>query len=442
VSAWGPSAPAGAAGTFSSSASPQTGIGHVWVVVLENEGIDKTFLHNPNPYLGKTLQKQGTLLTQYYATAHLSNPNYIALMSGQAPNPLMQSDCQDYVDFQPSPAVFDPRGNGQAVGAGCVLPRNVLSLPDQLQARNISWHGYMEDMGNDLSREPDRCGQPASSAGTGMQDGTQSAAAKDQYAARHNPFVYFHSLIDSGSCERNVVPLTHLAPDLTSVSTTPRFNFVVPNLCNDGHDAPCAGKDVSGGQAGGLVSADHFLQMYVPKIMASPAFKQDGLLLVVADETDGQDAASCCGETPGPNSPAPGIYVQSNNGQGGGLIGALAIGRCVRPAATSSQPYNHYSLLRSLEDLYGVTTGGADGHGHLGFAGAAGLKSFGPDVFSACPAATRAAAHRSSAASGSGQGSAGSSLAETGLSALPPVFALVLLILAAASGRLHRSRRP
>src|SRR5207245_6967626 len=105
VTAAGVTATADAAGTYSSPASPHTGIGHVWVVVLENEGIDKTFLHNANPYLGKTLQKEGTLLTQYYATAHLSNPNYIAMMSGQAPNPLMQSDCQDYVDFQPSPAV-------------------------------------------------------------------------------------------------------------------------------------------------------------------------------------------------------------------------------------------------------------------------------------------------------------------------------------------------
>jgi len=444
VAAAGP-ATAGSAGTFSSAASPRTGIGHVWVVVLENEGIDKTFLHNANPYLGKTLQKQGTLLTNYYATAHLSNPNYIAMMSGQAPNPLMQSDCQDYVDFQPSPAVFDPRGNGQAVGTGCVLPRNVLSLPDQLQARGITWHGYMEDMGKTLSREPDRCGQPASSAGTGMQDGTQSATATDQYAARHNPFVYFHSLIDSGSCERNVVPLTHLAPDLGSLSTTPQFNFVVPNLCDDGHDAPCTGKDVSGSQAGGLASADHFLQMYVPKIMASPAFKKDGLLLVVADETDGQDAASCCGETPGPNSPAPGIYVQSNNGQGGGLIGALAVGRCVRAGATSAQPYNHYSLLRSLEDLYGVTTGGADGHGHLGFAGAADVKSFGTDLFAACPSATRTAAHSASSSGGSSRRSASagaSPLPATGMSAALPLFALVLLTLAAAFGRLHRLRRP
>jgi len=43
--------------------------------------------------------------------------------------------------------------------------------------------------------------------------------------------------------------------------------------------------------------------------------------------------------------------------------------------------YNHYPALRRYEDLLGLTTGGSDGHGHLGFAGASGLKPFGRDVF-------------------------------------------------------------
>jgi len=255
----------------------------------------------------------------------------------------------------------------------------------------VSWRGYMGDMGNDLTREPDRCGQPAASAGPGGQDGTQSASATDQYAARHNPFVYFHSLIDSGSCERNVVPLTHLTADLARTSTTPQLSFIVPNLCDDGHDAPCTGKDARGKNPGGLASVDDFLSVYVPKIEASPAFQHDGLLLIMADESDagGQDATSCCGETFGPNSPLPGVYAESGNGQGGGLIGALAIGRCVRAGAKDATPYNHYSLLRSLEDLYGVRSGGADGKGHLGMAGASGLASFGPDLFAACTSSHR-----------------------------------------------------
>jgi hypothetical protein len=360
-------------------AGPGLGIGHVFVIVLENESYAATYENNANPYLGKTLRKQGTLLNQYYAVGHVSNDNYIAMMSGQAPNPQTQSDCQDYVDFAPSPAVFG--ADGQALGHGCVFPPNVPTLADQLEQAGRSWHGYMQAMGNDLSREPDRCGQPAASFGTGMPDGTQKAKANDQYAARHNPFVYFHSVIDSGSCERNVVPLPHLATDLAKASTTPSLSFIVPDLCSDGHDAPCVGKDVAGSTAGGLVSVDHFLAYWVPRIQASAAYRAGGLIVITTDEADNSDASSCCGEKAGPLSPQPGI-----TGVGGGRTGTLVLGRCVRAGATDPTPYNHYALLRSLEDLYGVRTGGADGKGHLGFAGASGLAAFGPDVFAACPA--------------------------------------------------------
>ena len=364
----------------SGPASPALGIRHVFVIVLENEDYAASYESNRNPFLGKVLPKQGTLLTQYFGIGHVSNDNYIAMVSGQAPNPMTQSDCEDYVDFEPSPAVFDPRGNGQAVGTGCVFPPNVLTLSDQLQARHLTWHGYMGDMGNTITREPAHCGAPTSSAYTGMRDGTQSATAADQYAARHNPFVYFHSVIDSGACHADVVPLYRLGDDLKKVSTTPNFSFITPNLCDDGHDAPCTGKDATGSNAGGLVSVDHFLSVWVPKIERSPAFRKDGLLVITTDEAAvNDDASACCGEQPGPNSPLPGIY-----GMGGGRTGALVVGRCVAGGKRDATPYNHYSLLRSLEDLFGIRTGGSDGKGHLGYAGASGLASFGPDLFSSC----------------------------------------------------------
>ena len=355
-------------------ASPRLGIGHVFVIVLENESFDASYGPNsPAPYLSKTLPSQGTLLTQYFGTAHLSNPNYIAMVSGQAPNPANQSDCNDYVNFEPSPAVFDPRGNGQAVGQGCVYPSNVLTIADQLQAAGLSWRGYMEDMGNSAT-EPKACRHPPING----RDDTQSAHAGDAYAARHNPFVYFHSLIDTGSCTRNVVSLKHLAGDLASSDTTRNFSFITPNLCHDGHDTNCAD-----GEPGGLTSVDQFLSQWVPAIEASPAFQDNGLLIVTTDEAEfnqnGEDSTACCNEQPGPDSPLPGIF-----GPGGGRIGSVVVGRCVGAGVQDATPYNHYSLLRTLEDLFGVTKGGADGKGHLGFAGASDLSAFGPDVFSTC----------------------------------------------------------
>ncbi len=388
------------------SASRRPAIGHVFVIVLENESYAATYETNKNPYLGTTLRKQGTLLSKYYGIGHVSNDNYIAMLSGQAPNPSSQSDCQQYVDFAPSPAPFAP--SGQAVGAGCVFPPNVPTLANQMEQARLSWHGYLQSMGNDLNREPDRCGEPTASFGTGMPDGTQKATANDQYAARHNPFVYFHSLIDSGSCERNVVPLGHLAGDLASTATTPNLSYIVPDLCNDGHDAPCIGKDVAGRNEGGLVSIDHFLAKTVPQIQASPAYKQDGLIVITTDEADNSDTTACCGEKPGPNSPLPGV-----TGPGGGRIGTLVLGRCVRGGTTDSRPYNHYALLRSLEDLYGIRSGGADGKGHLGMAGTTGLAPFGADVFAGCPA-TSATTGGSSATTGGSSATTGGSSATTG----------------------------
>ena len=349
---------------------------HVFVIVLENESYDASYVNNHRPWLGHKLPAQGTLLTQYYGVAHESNPNYLAMISGQGPNPMTQADCQGYTDFEPSPAVFDPRGNGQALGTGCVYPRNVKTLPDQLMAKGLTWRGYMQDMGNDTTREPAHCGEPAFSAGTGFQDGTQKAAKDDQYAARHNPFVYFHSLIDSGACHRAVLPFTALSHDLNHPRSIPNFSFITPNLCNDGHDAPCVGKDDKGSSAGGLTSVDHFLSVWVPRIEALPGFWRHDLLVITTDESENSDATSCCGEQPGPDTPMPGI-----TGIGGGRVGTLVIGECVARGGRDSIPYNHYALLRTLENIFGITSGGSDGHGHLGYAGADGLRPFEGDVF-------------------------------------------------------------
>ena len=384
---------------FAGTASPALGIGHVFVIVLENKSFQELYGPDGSSYLAHSLEPQGTLLKQYYGIGHESNPNYLAMISGQGPNPQTQADCQTFDDFVPSPAVFDPRGNGQALGTGCVYPPQVQTLPNQLDAANLTWHGYMEDMGNDVGREPAHCGEPASaSTSQGPRDATQSATATDQYAARHNPFVYFHSILDSGECHANVLPLgasdpsstnAVLSADLASVATTPNFTFITPDLCHDGHDATCAD-----GGPGGIAGIDDFLSTWVPKIESSPAFQQDGLLVITTDESEWnqtqQDSTSCCGEQPGPDTPLPGI-----TGVGGGLTGALVIGRCVPAGAVDdTNAYNHYSLLRTVEDLFGITSGGADGHGHLGYAAGAGVTSFGSDVFSSCPTPVAALAKK------------------------------------------------
>ena len=130
----------------------------------------------------------------------------------------------------------------------------------------------------------------------------------------------------------------------------------------------------------------------MPLILDSPAYKHGDMLVVITfDESDtgggtGADA-DCCNEQPGPNTHAPGNAGAATDGAapGGGQIGALLLNaRYIAPGTTDTTgTYNHYSALRSYEDLLGLTSGGADGEGHLGYAAAKGLAPFGTDVFPA-----------------------------------------------------------
>jgi phosphatidylinositol-3-phosphatase len=331
---------------------------HVFIIVLENKNFEDSFGANAKgPYLARSVRPRGQLLTQYYGTAHFSLGNYIAMVSGQAPNPQTQGDCA-FGFNNVEPGVIGP--DDQAVGMGCVYPAEVKTIADQLEGAGKTWKGYMEDMANTPSA-PKTCRHPA----IGANDDTQSARPGDQYATRHNPFVYFHSIIDDQArCDAHVVPLEQLTPDLRSVATTPNYVFITPDLCHDGHDEQCA----DGGK-GGYEAIDEFLRSWVPDILASPAYADGGMLIVTFDESE-SGAEACCNEPTGPNTPAPGIQ-----GPGGGRTGAVVISPYTTPGSANDTPYNHYSLLRSLEDLFGLA--------HLGYAAAPDLKPFGADVFNA-----------------------------------------------------------
>jgi phosphatidylinositol-3-phosphatase len=331
-------------------------IGHVFVIVLENQGFDTTFNeHSRAPYLADTLRNAGAFLRQYHGIGHYSLPNYLAMIAGVAPTPKTQVDCPHFDDFVETGIALD----GQPIGDGCVYPAHVKTIANQLEAKHLKWGGFMEDMGNDPTRESGTCGHPE----IGTIDLTEGATPTDQYATKHNPFVYFHAILDSPSCKQNVVPLTKLEDALQSVDRTPNFTFIVPNLCHDGHDRPC-----QNGEPGSLESANIFLQHWVPRIMSSPAYKADGLIVITFDEALSLDASACCRQPSGPNTTKPGV-----NGPGGGRTGAVLLSRFIKPGTVTNVPYNHYSLLRSVEDVFGVP--------HLGYAGRAGLASFGKDVF-------------------------------------------------------------
>ena len=345
---------AGGFANTSNAGPPQ--LSHVWIIEFENKNFDKTWgAGSVATYLNGTLRPMGQLLTNYYGIGHASLDNYIAEVSGQAPNADTQADCSTYSDFQST-----GQGDfGQELGHGCVYPTNVKTIADQLDAAGKTWKGYMEDIGNSFPVEPKTCRHPA----IGSPDTTLGARPTDQYATRHNPYMYFHTIIDDqAKCDANVVGTDALAGDLASESTTPNYSFITPDLCHDAHDANCAD-----GGPGGLTAADQFLHDTVPGILASPAYQHDGLVIITFDEADA-DSTACCNTPPSPNAANPG-----GSGPGGGRVGTLLLSPEIAAGHENATPYNHYALLCSIENLFGLS--------HLGFAGAPGLDCFANDVY-------------------------------------------------------------
>ena len=362
--AWAGMATAGT--TPQPSQLPQ--IKHVWVIELENEGLGQSFGDRAaDPYLAVTLRHMGGLLQNYYAVGHDSLDNYVAQISGQAPDHATQNDCGVWTKFRPANMIEKPFG--QLVGDGCVYPASIPTLGNQLSAAHLTWKAYLQDMGNQpardhttMTKQGPACGHPM----VGKPDDTEGATAADQYATRHQGFMYFESVIGNQAyCDAHVLSFQPLLKDLSKASTTPSFSWLSPNLCMDGHDAPCAD-----GDPGGLTEINGFLHIWVPEILHSPAYK-NGLIMITFDE--GSTSQACCGETPGtspshPNAPEPGM-----SGPGGGKVGALLLSPFIKPGTVSTVDYNHYSMLRTIEDIFGLS--------HLGDAAMPQVKPFGADVF-------------------------------------------------------------
>jgi hypothetical protein len=146
----------------------------------------------------------------------------------------------------------------------------------------------------------------------------------------------------------------------------------------------------------------------MPMIFESPAYRSGKMLVVLTfDESGFTDARACpaanqadCGSPTGPNVTNPGFSpvlalfrlqtppTATFRYAGGGQVGAVVFNpKWIEPGSVNTTGYyNHFSALRSYEDLLGIQRGGDDGFGHLGYAATRGLKPFGPDVFNRRPA--------------------------------------------------------
>jgi hypothetical protein len=300
-------------------------IKHVFVLSLAGtDGAALWGTSSPAPYIAGALRAKGTLLTGYRPLDGEDLASLVALTSGQASTPDTAQNCPTYKRFIAS---GKPDAAGGLVGDGCIYPDTMLTLSDQLTIARQSWRGYFEDMSNDTQKTA-ACRRPTQDAA----DDTQSGRVGDEYAADHNPFVYYGSLVDLGDCLSNDLPLTQLTTDLASAKTTPSFVYVAPNLCHGGWEATCVD-----GSPGGIGASDAFAQQWAQAILDSPAYRDGGLLIVLF------------GTVPA-GTPAP---------------GALLVSRYVTAGATDDKPFGPYALLRGIEDIFGLE--------HLAHAGDAGL---------------------------------------------------------------------
>lgn len=204
---------------------------HIVVIVFENKDYRHVIGAASMPILNR-LAEENSLLSAYYAPAHPSLPNYLALIGGDTFG--VNRNCED-----------------------CY--RDAPNLADLIEESGREWKTYQESM-------PAACFR----------------GSKDGYAQKHNPFMYFDTIrLDKARCEQRVVPLEQLDNDLAA-GQLPDFVFITPNLCNSMHDC---GRDV----------ADAWLGALMDKLRGSTALSQNSLIVITFDEASGDDNSGCCG---------------------------------------------------------------------------------------------------------------------------------------------------
>ncbi len=411
--------PAAGKGEGEGASSPGAGtlppIGHVFLIVLSDQGETAAFGPNsPAPYISKNLPAEGELLENYSAVAGGELANEIALISGQGPTPQTLENCPLYSDIAPGTTGSE----GQVLGSGCVYPRQTLTLANQLTDAGKTWKAYVGGIEAGGPGQPVSCRHPT----PGAADPDNAPSPGDAYVTWRNPFVYFHSIIDNTVCTQDDVGLPQLGSDLKDARSTPSLAYIVPDRCEDGSETPCAP-----GAPDGLAAAETFLRKVVPEIQASAAYREGGLIAITFDQAPqtgpGADSSGCCTLAPYPNLPAastttsttttsaassapaettttsaavpasastvpsstvgtpetstPGASTtQAAAPTGGGRVGLLLLSKYVKPGTLNvTGEYNHFALLRSIENLFGLQP--------LGYAGAEGLLAFDSSVFNA-----------------------------------------------------------
>jgi phospholipase C len=328
---------AAAALPTASSAAPQIArYDHIFVIIDENHTTDEIVGKSATPEITRYAQEYG-FASNFYAIRHPSEPNYVALVGGDT------FGINDDDAFYCKPGMKQ-WGCGKTESSSYV-DHTVAgdNLAAQLSAQGLSWKGYFESIpepGSLVYRWPS-AQQP------------QEGQPDSLYAVKHNGFMTFKSVQDDPHRADKIVGFDALEHDIAA-GTLPNFAHIVPNQCNDmhglgGHDVP---SDCTGKRTSGLIGrGDHMVGKLVEEIMHSPVWAAPGnsAIVITFDENDDDVSSShpigCCGPATGdPNNP------------GGGWIPTIVITNHGPRHLDDPTPYNHYSLLRTIEDAFGIRT--------------------------------------------------------------------------------------
>jgi phosphatidylinositol-3-phosphatase len=339
-----------------SAASPpssdNSAVKRIFVIMLENHS-QSTVIGDPNaPFITSLANTYGEA-SNYYGVTHPSQPNYVAAITGQLDITRMNDNASNHYAWT--------------------------NLVDQLEAHGRTWGAYMDTLpyaGYTGAIYPDAAAFPPSGAAL--------------YTNKHDPFVLMDDIRNDPARLANIKPYTDLATDLNS-SHAPDFVWISPNQCNDMHggvyssvpghaETPCPyGNTVDDANDSALkAKADTFVEGAVDTIRSSKAWTGNSVIMILTDEADFDgsatstdlwaDVSGCC-DSPGYGI-APGLpagYVLVDNGAhpwsgpfGGGKVPAIVVARNGPTGVVDATPYNHYSLLRTVEQVWGL--------GYLGYA--------------------------------------------------------------------------
>ena len=299
---------------------------HIVEIMMENTKYSDIIGNTLAPNLNRLASKYG-LATNYFGVTHPSEPNYITNIGGDYFG--IQDDNQFYCT--PAMATTDPYCGGTTVDHIVNAP----SLADQLTAAHKSWKGYFQSLPPTPSTYI-KVGPTANGPYTFKYPSNSNAL----YASKHNPFLNFTGTVDA---VQNMVSDTQLPIDLAH-HALPTFSLVVPDQCHDMHGTGSC-YDTNGIIAAG----DTYVADTVRTITSSPAWREGNNAIVITwDEDDYSDVGvigtGCCGANPG-----------------GGHVATIVLTNHSDDHVVDNTAYNHYSLLRTFEDAFGLPTLGHAG---------------------------------------------------------------------------------